>query len=358
MFTCLDRYITRKLLSGWLLVWVIMSSIFGLLAFVDESERVTTLYTVADALQFILYTLPQRSMDLAPVIILMGSILALAGLNKHSEIIAIRAAGVSLLRFFGTVAVPALLLVGFLYAASEYLAAPLYHQAEIQKTLIRSGQPNLLTGKGLWSNSERRFFNVRTLKNSQIPRDIYLYEFADDGRLLNFIYADHAQLTGNRRRWDLLGVVQKTLNKGVLETRDRDHLEMGPFWSRNELPALPLSSSGMTPSDLYEYASYLKTTNQLSARIEQLFWQRIALPLTTGAMVFLAIPIGASIGGARSNTFGRNLAMGAAVGIIFYLFSQLVQTGAAMIHLPASMAAFAPVLLVLAVAFGLVSRMR
>lgn len=358
MFTTLDRYISRKLLISWVLVWLIMSSIFGLLAFVDEIERVTTLYTVMDALQFILYTLPQRSMDLAPVIVLMGSILALAGLNKHSEIIAVRAAGVSLMRLFGAVAVPAGVLVLLLYAASEYLAAPLYQQAEIQKTLTRSGQPNLLTGKGLWSNNERRFFNVRALKSSQIPRNIYLYDFADDGRLLNFIYADHAQLTSSRRRWDLMDVAQKTLHNGTLETSRKQHLEMGPFWSRDELPALPLSSAGMTPSDLYEYAGYLQTTNQLSSRIEQLFWQRIALPLTTGAMVFLAIPIGANVGTVRSNTFGRNLAMGAAVGIIFYLFSQLAQTGAAMIHVPPSVAAFAPVLLVISVALGLVSRMR
>jgi lipopolysaccharide export system permease protein len=358
MFTVMDRYVGRKLVVAWLLVWVIMSSIFGLLAFVDEIERVTARYTVLDALQFILYTLPQRSMDLAPVIVLMGSILALAGLNKHSEIIAVRAAGVSLLRLFGAVAVPAGLLVVLLYTVSEYVAAPLYQQAEIQKTLTRSGQPNLLTGKGLWSNNERRFFNVRALKGSEIPRSIYLYEFAPDGRLLNFIYADHAQLTRNRRRWDLIQVSQKTLHNGTLETSRKKHLEMGPFWSRNELPALPLSAAGMTPSDLYEYAGYLKTTNQLSTRIEQLFWQRIALPLTTGAMVFLAIPIGASVGSVRSNAFGRNLAMGAAVGIIFYLFSQLVQTGAAIIHIPPSVAAFAPVILVLSVAVGLVSRMR
>ncbi len=357
MFTTVDRYLARKLLFGWLLVWLIMSSIFGLLAFVDEIERVTASYTVLDALRFVLYTLPQRSMDLAPVIVLMGSILALAGLNKHSEIIAIRAAGMSLLRFFRAVTGPALLLVMLLYASSEYLVAPLFQQAEIQKTLTRSGQPNLLTGKGLWSNNERRFFNVRTLKNSQVPRDIFLYEFDAQGHLLNFIHADRAQLANNRR-WDLLDVVQKTLARGTLETRRKDHLEMGPFWSRDELPALPMSAAGMTPSDLYEYSGYLKTTNQLSSRIEQLFWQRISLPLTTGAMVLLAVPIGASIGSVRSNAFGRNLAMGAAVGIIFYLFSQLVQTGAAMIQVPPSVAAFAPVLLVLAVTAALVTRMR
>jgi lipopolysaccharide export system permease protein len=354
---CLDRYIARKLLAGWLLVWLIISAIFGLLSTVEELDRVTERYTVTDALQFVLYTIPQRSLELAPVIILMGSILALAALNKHSEIIAIRAAGVSLRRFIRAVAIPSSLLVALLYVVSEYVAAPLYQKAEIQKTLTRSGQPNLLTGKGLWSNNDRRFFNVRTLKNSQIPRNIYLYEFSPEGKLLNFLYADRAQLTTSRR-WDLLGVSQKTLEDGILRTRKRDNLEMGPFWSRDELPALPMSTSGMTPSGLYEYSDYLKSTDQLSNRIEQLFWQRITLPLTTGAMVFLAIPIGASLGTTRSGAFGRNLAIGAGAGILFYLISQLAQTGGSIAGIPPYIAAFSPVALLLIIASSLMRHMR
>lgn len=354
---CLDRYIARKLLLGWLMVWLVMSAIFGLLSTIEELDRVTERYMVMDALQFVFYTLPQRSLELAPVIILLGSILALAALNKHSEIIAIRAAGVSVRRFSRAVAIPTSLLIALLYLGSEYVAAPLYQKAEIQKTLTRSGQPNLLTGKGLWSNNDRRFFNVRTLKNSQIPRNIYLYEFSPEGKLLNFIYADRAQLTTSRR-WDLLDVFQKTPGNGILRTRKRDHLEMGPFWSRDELPALPMSTSGMTPSSLYEYSDYLKSTDQLSDRIEQLLWQRIALPLTTGAMVFLAVPIGASLGTARSGAFGRNLAIGAGIGILFYLMSQLVQTGGSMMQVPPYVAAFLPVTLVLIIATGLMRRMR
>ena len=143
---CLDRYIAHKLLAGWLLVWLTMSAIFGLLSTIEELDRVTERYTVMDALQFVLYTLPQRSLELAPVIILLGSILALAALNKHSEIIAIRAAGVSLQRFIRAVAIPSILLVTLLYLGSEYVAAPLYQQAEIQKNRDRK---NIIgTGNG------------------------------------------------------------------------------------------------------------------------------------------------------------------------------------------------------------------
>jgi len=354
---CLDRYIARKLFQGWILVWLVMSSIFGLLALVEELERVNARYQVVDALQFIAYTLPQRSMDLAPVIILLGSIIALAGLNKNSEIIAIRAAGVSLLRFFRSVAIPAGVLVLALYAGSEYIAAPLYQQAEIQKTVIRSGKANLLKGKGLWSNNGDRYFNVRTLKHSQVPRSIYLYEFAPDGRLLNFIFARRARLT-ETRRWNLLNVQQKTLEDHTLATRRIPNLEMGPFWSREELPVLPLSTVGMTPTGLYEYSDYLKDTEQISERIEQLFWQKVALPLTAGAMALLALPIGASLGSTRSGSFGKNLAIGAAVGIVFYLLSQLIQTGGQLLEIPPPVAAFLPVILVFSVAGIWISRMR
>lgn len=354
----LDRYVAWKLIKGWALVWMVMSSIFGLLALAEELERITIHYEIRDALKFILYTLPQRSMDLAPVIILLGSLLALAGLNKNSEIVAMRAAGISVSRFFRFVSVPAAILVITLYITSEYVAAPLYQQAEIEKTLIRSNMANLLKGKGLWSNNGDRFFNVRTLEHGQIPSSIYLYEFSPDGGLENFVFAQRAELNDNRR-WNLLNVRQKQLKKGELESQVLAQLEMGPFWSREELPALPLSTAGMTPTNLYEYSDYLKSTDQVAERIEQLFWQRVALPLAAGAMVLLATPIGASVGAAsRSGVFGKKLAVGAGIGILFYMASQLIHTGGAMAGMSPALIAFLPVMLILAIAGGLTWRMR
>jgi lipopolysaccharide export system permease protein len=354
----LDRYIAWNLARGWILTWVVMSALFGLLAFVEELERAGGRYTVVNVTQFILYTLPQRSLDLFPVIALLGSLLALAGLNKNSEIIAMRAAGISLRRFFRAVTIPSLLLVGALYGATEYVAAPLYQQAERDKNLIRDdGKANMLEGKGIWSNSDYRFFNVRTLRHSQVPVGIYLYEFAPDGRLLEFVFARQATLTENRK-WDLVGVEHKKLEDGLLVSRHEKNLEMGPFWSREELPVLPLSTAGMTLTGLFEYANYLKSTNQKSARVELIFWQKMALPLTSGMMVLLATPIGAGSGTQRSSAYGRNLAIGAGIGILFYLGSQIIHTAGPMFGIPAVMVALAPVALVTGMAGWLFRRMR
>jgi lipopolysaccharide export system permease protein len=334
-----------------------MSAIFSLLAFVDELERTGGNYQVRDAVLFILYTLPQRSMDLVPVIVLLGSLVALAGLNKNSEIIAMRAAGISVLRLLRSVGVPALLLVAALYAMYEYAAAPLYQEAETRKTLVREGKANMLKGKGLWSASDGRFFNVRTLKHGTVPTDIYLYQFAPDGRLLDFVYASSA-IPARNRKWRLIDAEHKSMTKGALSTEHKDQLDMGPFWSSEELPILPLSITGMTLTGLYDYMQHLKSTNQKAERVEQLFWQKIALPLTAGAMVLLATPVGAGLGTQRSTAFGRNLAVGAGVGILFYLASQIINTGGPLLGIPPAVVAFIPVMLVAVAAGGLFYRMR
>ncbi|TCK19083.1 lipopolysaccharide export system permease protein [Thiogranum longum] len=353
----LDRYIAWQLVKDWTLVWIVMSAIFSLLAIVDELERIQNHYQTADVVQYILYTLPQRSMDLVPVIVLLGTILALARLNKNSEIIAMRAAGMPLTYFFRAVAVPALLLVLLLYGVSEYVSAPLYQKAETEKSLARTGRTNLLRGKGLWSVNNLHFFNVRTLRHGKIPSDIYLFQFAPDGRLLNFIYAETAEPSKDRE-WELRDVTQKTLEDSTLKTTFRKELATGPFWSPEELPVLPLPITGMTLTGLYGYVEYLHATNQNWQRAEQLFWQKIALPLTAGAMVLLATPIGASLRSQRSTAFGSNLAIGAGLGIGFYLLIQIINTGSSLVGIPPAIVAFTPTILVLAATGWLFSRMR
>jgi lipopolysaccharide export system permease protein len=353
----LDRYIAASLFKGWLLVWVIISAIFSLLAFVDELERITHLYRMPDVVRFILYTLPQRSMDLIPVISLLGTLVALAAMNKNSEIIAMRTAGMSFRRFFRAVAVPAVLLVVVLYAVSQFVSAPLYRQAETEKSVKREGRANLLEGKGLWSASDYRFFNVRTLQHGNVPSGIYLYQFSPDGRLLEFVFAQSANPAPDRE-WRLMNVQQKSLVNGKLQSNHKASLETGPFWSTEELPIIPLSIMGMTLTGLYEYADYLRDTNQKWQAVEQLFWQKVALPLTAGAMVLLAAPIGAAVSTQRASSFGKKLAIGASAGIVFYLASQIINTAGTLIGMPPALVAFIPMTLVLITAAALFYHLR
>lgn len=322
--SALDRYIATALIKGWLLVGVVMLSIFGLLQFVQELERVGGRYEAIHAAQYVLRTLPQLALDLAPVTGLLGTLIGLANLSRHSELIAMRSSGLSHSRLFRSVMIPAILMAVTILLVAEYVVPVLQQQAEGQRSIARTGRSSLLHGKGLWSNAGMRFFNVRNLEHGHIPTDIDYFEFTPEGKLVMFAHADHADLDQSRE-WSLINVHKKTW-RDALQTEQISELDMGPFWKKNELPLLSLTTSAMSISSLYHYARHLKATNQHGERIDLAFWQRITLPLTLLAMVSLAVPIGAATSTHRTSGLAKRLAVGAIIGILFYLGSQIFQT--------------------------------
>ena len=354
--SALDRYMALALLKGWLLVGVIMLSIFGLLQFVQELEHVGGRYQASDAALFVLATLPQLGLDLAPVIGLLGTLLGLANLSRHSELIAMRASGVSPQRLLRAVLIPAGIISVALLLVAEYVAPALQQQAEGQRAVARSGRSSLLHGKGLWSNAGLRFFNVRTLQHGRIPADIDYYEFDPDGKLIMFAHADHADLDQSRE-WSLIDVHKKTWRGNGLKTQTLAALDMGPFWKKSELPLLALSTSAMSLSSLYTYAKHLKDTRQRSDRIELAFWQKATLPLSTLVMVFLAVPIGGGQSTQRTSDFARRLGLGALVGILFYLGSQIIHTSGPATGLPPLALVSIPIILIAIAAILLFRRM-
>ncbi len=320
----LDRYIALALIKGWVLVGILILSIFGLLQFVQELEHVGGHYKAVHAAAYVLRTLPQLALDLAPVTGLLGTLIGLANLSRHSELTAMRSSGLSPGRLFRSVIAPAVLMAALLLMAAEYVAPALQQTAEEQRSIIRSGRSSLVHGKGLWSNAGLRFFNVNKLEHGRVPTDIEYFEFTPEGKLVMFAHAERANLD-HGREWSLINVHKKTWGD-KLQTEAIDELDMGPFWKKSELPLLSLPSSAMSISDLYTYARHLKATKQRSERIDLAFWQKIMLPLSLLTMVAMAVPIGASSTTQRTSNLALRLAAGAVAGILLYLGSQVLQS--------------------------------
>jgi lipopolysaccharide export system permease protein len=353
----LQRYIGAQLLRGWLVVFVVLASLFGLLALIDEIDSITERYRFVHALHYVLLTTPQRVLELSPVIAALGTILAFATMTRNSELVVIRTAGFSLRQLLAACAVPTVALVVLLAASEEFLAASLYQQAETERMVRRSGNLDLLDGQGLWSKSGSRFFNVRNLRRGHIPEQISLYEFDSEGALLRAIDARTAELVGDRE-WKLIDVRFKEWHDGKLSTRNIPELEFGPFWSASELPALGQSLAAMAPSALYDYANHLAETGQDDDKVRMAFWQKATLPLAFAAMVLLSTVIGVAFGTTRSAAFGWRVLAGAVIGVGFFLLSQIFQTGAQMIGLGQAVAVLLPIALAVIVATGLAALTR
>ncbi|KGE03978.1 LPS export ABC transporter permease LptG [Pseudohaliea rubra] len=353
----LTRYITAALLRGWFITFLVVAAVFGLLAFIDELDAAHGDYGAVAVARFTLMVLPQQLLSLAPVILLLGTIIALAGLQKGSELTVISCAGVPISRLLLAIAVPTGVVTLLLWVGMETVTAPLHQRAEALRLALRYNNPHTLPAGGVWSKSGRRYIHLGTMRDERVPANIALYEFDAEGRLERAIHAATATV-GDDRQWRFESVQEKRLEGGQLVTRRLDSLAIDNLWARRELPVLSLSPESMRLSVLYGYGTYLAANARDARSYLNTFWQRLALPLTAAAMVLLATPISAQLGSRRGSAVGVNLAIGALIGISFYLGSQIIFALGTLLGLPPLLVALLPALATAACAALLLKRMH
>ena len=351
------RYLGWQLARGWLVVFAILGALFALLALVDEMDSLSDRYRFIHALWYVGLTTPQRILDLCPVIAALGTLVAFATLSRHSELVVMRAAGLSMRRLLIYSMLPTLALVAALALAGEFAVAQLHHRAETLRTVLRSGNLDLLEGRGLWSRTDDRFVNVRELRVGQMPAQIRVFELAPDGSLARAVEAERAELLPDRR-WRLLGVNLKEWHDGRPVGSKPASLDLGPFWTATELPVLGQSLSAMPPSSLYQYAKHLRETGQDDSRVRMALWERLALPWSAGAMVLLSAVIGIGFGSTRSTAFGLRVLGGAMIGAGFYLLTQILHTGGQLLGLDQALVAMLPIAFALLLSLLIATRTR
>jgi lipopolysaccharide export system permease protein len=354
----LGRYLGLSLLKGWLMVVLVLGAVFGLLGFIEELDHTRLDYDALAVARYTLLTLPQRLVNLAPVIMLLGTILALAGLARHNELTVIRCAGLSPRGLLAAITVPTLLLMLALWLCMECFSPRLQLSAERERSALRYRNEVEIPDGGVWSTDGKRYTHFATLTRSGVPGDIDLYEFDAGGQLTRALHASSAE-PGQNRLWRLLEVREKRQMDGVLVTRSLPALAIGNLYTPEELPALKRSSETMTLSVLYRYGGYLGDTGQPGAqRYLGVFWQKLLMPLTVYAMVLLATPIAIGGGSARERSFGLSMALGALVGVMFYLGAQIIFALGQLLGLDPMLVALVPAVLVGLCALWLLWRMN
>ena len=353
----LARYLGRELLRAWLVVAAILAAMFALLQLVEEGDNLSERYRFLDSLVYVAMTTPLRLLELAPVIAALGTVMAFAALSRNSELVVMRAAGISLRGLLRMTLLPTLGFAVALALASEFVVAPLQHHAETQRTVLRSGNLDLLAGKGLWSRTGQQFLNVRELPAGQSPEGISLYEFDESGKLLRAIEAERAELMSDRR-WRLVNARIKDWGGNTRRTESAASLDLGPFWSATELPALGQSLAAMSPHALYRYAEHLRLTGQDDRDVRMAFWDKASLPLSTASLVLLCAVMGVNFGSARNTSFGWRVLAGAMTGVGLYFLSRMLHTAGNLLGLDQIAVVSLPIAVMLALSAGIATRLR
>jgi lipopolysaccharide export system permease protein len=295
----LARYIARAMTQGYLLVALVFVALFSFIEIIQQLDDVEGAYTLVDAFVYVLMMLPRRLLDTTPVIALLGTLVPLGLLADGNEILAIRAAGVSLRRLIGMVLVPGLVLLVLMLLVAQFVAPALEMRAERMRAAALAEDVSVDFRGGFWSRDGRSFVNVGRMLRGRTPADVAVYEFDAAGRLQRYLHAERGRL-GPDHVWQLQDVVVKQLLPPPARAQQLAELDWASFLNAQQLGVLVVPPQALSPIDLYFYVRDLRARREQVPQEELRLWQQIAQPVVTLAMMLVAIPL--VMGSNRSST--------------------------------------------------------
>lgn len=343
MLSILDRYIGRSILLTSLLVMLVLAVLASVFAFVAELEDVGKgNYSLSKAAQYILLTLPSKAYLLFAPAVLLGSLLGLGAIASNSELIVMRAAGVSNIRIIRAVLMTGVLLMILVALLGEYLVPRTEQVAEQLRLTALEKRVSVRGSQGLWIKSGERFVNISTVMPDLTLLGLSVWEY-DSNRLVRSVEVEKAvQRSGE---WLMSGI--KSIEFTAQGTRvEHTEMEVWPVLvSVQLLQSLSISPESLSLTNLSDQVAYLKKNNLDSDRVELAYWIKLTSPLATIVMLMLSLPF--VFASQRSGGAGQKIFIGILLGIAYVLANKLLTHLGLTYGLSPALSAFLPLLLFL-----------
>lgn len=339
----LDRYIGLLTLRIFLLATAGLTFLFSLLDFVQQLSLVGQgSYTAGDAMIYTVFTAPSRVIELSPVAMLLASLLALGLLARHAELTAWRSLGVSEARIIGALIKLSLPIIFTLFLIAQYMVPTAQLLAQRAQEAALGESATAMHSGGFWVAHDRQYLNVQNFGFGEQPQGIEIYRFSDDGSLIDYIHAASATIQPDGS-WLLHTVLEKQVQGTQFVTTTSATLPWTSFVTPQHMRLLQLPTATMPPVDLFRYIHEQKRNDQQELSDELVFWSMAAIPVSLLALVLAAAPF--AFGQQRMESAGRQLLIGALLGIGFELTQQLIFYFGLRLSLPPVLTALAPSLL-------------
>jgi lipopolysaccharide export system permease protein len=343
----IERYVLRKTLGGLAAALAVVGVLVMLIAFVDISKNVGTRAEVgfAELLFLTVLQAPATILVLTPFIFLFGTLGAFVGLNRRSELIAMRAAGVSAWRFIMPAAIAAFVMGLMTLTLLNPLTAAMSAQFEtsrdaMMETYLKSAP------KGLWlrQGDEKTQMVIRARVRDQVNGAVRLrgvsmfeYEVEPNGSLQfkQRIEADEARLEPGS--WQLSGVRVGTPGDAAIRTdsmsmpSNLDDRTASERFNNPQAIAVWLLPETIKRTEAAGFSSI-----PFRLRLQQL----LATPLLFAAMSVLAAAFSLRL--MRLGGLAGLAGAGVTLGFGFFFFNELCGALGKADGLPPAMAAWTP----------------
>jgi LPS export ABC transporter permease LptG/LPS export ABC transporter permease LptF len=354
----LDKYVVREFLVMFALVLAgfvtlrLVFTVFDLLK--DILSHDIGWYTVSE---YLINLTPSMLYQITPLAVLIAVLVTFGVLNRNSEIIAMKACGVSLYRLVTPIVSIAAILSVSLFIFDQYYLPQANRRQEALRNIIK-GKPaqtvlrpeqNWIFGQPHPGEPDRIFYYQFFDPQRNEFANLSLFEFNPSTFALSRrIFAARAVWDSEAGTWRFLNGWQRDIaGANVKEYRQYQQtsfpeIHEDPSYFKKE----SLQAQEMNFGQLEHYIGDLSQSGFDTMRLRVQLWQKIAYPLVAIVMAVLAIPFALSMG-RRGSLTGIAVAIG--VALAYFVINGLFGALGDVNYLPAALAAWSSDLI-----FGLV----
>ncbi len=315
MISILDRYIGRSVFVSTVLVFFIILGLFSIILFLDAvNDLGRGNFNMLALISYVLLNLPSRIYEIFPAVSLVGATVGLSLLALNSELIAMRAGGVSLASIiFSVLKVSSIFIVAGILLG-EMVVPVIGEMAERGREQALKG---VFTGHkaDIWLRDGNETIRIGEVLPDLSLLDVAIYRFDDRARLQRQDRAKRARYI--QGQWQLEDLYRSEIE----DTQVRTHFYAKAPWPNGITPELisvfTVKPQVMPSWVLYRYILHLRQNQQDTASYELAFWNKVLLPVTTVIMVLLAIPF--IFGDIRGGGMGQRVFIGVMLGLAYSL---------------------------------------
>lgn len=316
----LTRYIVREFMKPFLLsllffcVIILIIQVFNDMRFIMEKKAGFYL-----AFKYFSLQIPALLIQIVPLAVLFGVLFSLSWLSKNSELIAMRAGGVSIF----LVAVPLFFSGLAICAASVLFNETIVPKTTKMKSYTKDVEIQKMPEAGAnrqrenisMIGADRRIYHIKSFDGS-VPSmtDILILEFAEGTKLKSRLDAKSAKFEGDR--WVFYDGYARTFDTEGAETSSQPFDRMpyplperpGDFLKEQKPP------QELNLLELYAYVSQLKRSGSDCHKEMVELHRKIALPFGCVILAVLGVPWGWSM----KKYSGVVVSFGICVGVAFF----------------------------------------
>jgi lipopolysaccharide export system permease protein len=353
----LSRYVKINALLAIIAAVLGLWTLQLLFSYLSELDSLTDSYTMSDALKYIFYRSPYFLEEFIPTGALLGAVVGLGLLANKSELIVMRASGISVYRIVGWVLQPALVFVLLALVVNQFV---LPYSNQLASDISSEDSSSLVTSvRGYWT-VQPRFKTVESsaanssgepLKAQPDGSDILYIDYADvegdigtvkrwhldnNGNLQTAIHAEGGKYIGRqlasdsanpkqkyRYQWQLTNMNKLTINQGFDSSRAEspsDTLTL-PF-APESVYLLTREAESLSLTQLYAHRQFMQQQGKRSLTHELAFWQKLLSPLSILSLVIVACSF--VFGSLRTHSLGLRIVVALLFGLLFSYIQDLV----------------------------------